>query len=63
MATRTKSPTSTIFVATLAAVLATAQVVAEIRGASSDSGEPRDLVNRPDCRADGANSWDRCIFR
>lgn len=64
MAIRTQRRTWTIFALTIAAaILASALGAAEIRRTSSETGEPADLVNRPDCWTDGGYAFDRCILR
>jgi hypothetical protein len=51
-----------------AAIVATALVSiatgAVLRSTAAETGETRELVNRPDCwTGDIANGWDRCLFR
>jgi hypothetical protein len=65
MATQIRPPTRTIVIATISAfVLTSIAHGAELRSAASESGEPRELVNRSDCwTGDAAQAWDRCLFR
>jgi hypothetical protein len=47
-----------------AAVIALASIGAGFEGTTWDTGETRELINRPDCRTgDIANGWDGCLVR
>lgn len=65
MATGRRNPLLTIIAAAIAATaLVSTATGAELRSTAAETGEARELVNRPGCWAgDIANGWDRCLFR
>ena len=66
MATGRRNLPLTIIAAAIAtmALASTTATGAEFRSTAAETGETRELVNRPDCwTGDIANGWDRCLFR
>jgi len=46
------------------AAIALASIGAAFQGTTWDTGETRELVNRPDCpTSEVANDWNRCLVR
>ena len=62
MTIRTRSPAWAIVIAAIAAAaFISAADGRELRSSAPDTGEPRDLVNRPDCWTEtAAGGWGLC---
>ena len=55
---------TTKIVTIAAAVIALASIDAGFQSTTWNTGETRDLINRPNCRTgDRANGWDGCLVR